>query len=277
MDKESNEKINKDLEELKEQFSRIVDWDEDFSTGEMIGRGEAITKWYDITQRVMKLLFKIKKEGRLDPEGGNNEKRVFNNALRDFGWGNVKSEEKLSWKTLDSSSPYTEVAREWKKEAMASKVSLKARALIDEKFEDKYKKDIEELYSGEVSQEYLKLKRHEFLYLAWVMKSLRDIEDGGNTRSFIDETDDVSRLYLASSYDEERALNDIHDVKVLSERLGNLYSEVDDFFIKSAYQEYIKDVVIYRALQIGYTAGINANTTQTLRKMRECNSEKGEM
>ena len=50
-----------------------------------------------------------------------------------------------------------------------------------------------------------------------------------------------------------------------------------EYQIKQIYQEYIKDVVIYRALQIGYTAGINANTTQTLRKMRECNSEKGEM
>ena len=226
----------------------------------------SIDKWYDVTQRLIKLLYKVKSGYRLD----NNEQRIFNDAVKAFGWGNQIKTGEFNQKTLDPDSPYLllsvlyDIERTYTKEQRESlKEAVNVSCLVNSAPED------------EASQaEYRNLKTTQFMLLAQVSAALRDLDEPRSKH--IDISSDVQKLYLASEYYETKVHDDIEDIPVLKERYDDLLQKLDNIKTISRYpesnKEWIKNEIIYKALSIGYTAGINANTTETLRRMNGSNN-----
>ena len=200
-------------------------------------QNECVKEWYSITQSVMKLLFKLKKEGRLDPEGGNNEKRVFNKALSDFGW-NPKQKEELLEANLDSNSPYYRLSELCELDNMITFRNEKKMNVIRKNLES---------YFGEAKEEDKPI-------------------------CFLDGSSEIYYLYAESKEVSNQAKNDVDEVEPLKRRRESIVQELDKTPFLKNYLPIIESV-IDKSIALGYTAGINANTTQTLRKMKECNSK----
>lgn len=227
-------------------------------------KAEAIKSWYDITQRLIKLLYELENNYGIDKE----QRRRFHNAVDDFGWSEQKKNGEFLQKNLSPDSPYMILSYLYKventvnrKQLKETEEAMKKNCLVSSVPEDK-------------ESEYLNLTEMEIHLLTEVFSRLSDLEDP--KRAFVDETSDVSKLYFENKNDSEQALKDIESIKVLSERLNDLREKLNNIKSISRYpeslQSWIENEIIYKAIQIGYTAGINANTTQILRRMRADNS-----
>ena len=225
---------------------------------------KTIKDWYDITQRLANLLFELdSNDYRLDKE----QRRKFHKALDDFGWSEQKKSGVFHQDNLDPNSPYMILSYLYGVENTVNKKQLKE---LDEA------KKVNTLVSSvpeEKESEYSDLSGVAFYLLTEVFSRLSDLDDP--KRIFIDENSDVKLLYSRNQHDEEQALNDINDIHVLSERFYDLLQKLNNISALSRHpgslNHWIEHEIIYEAIALGYTAGINANTTQTLRKMKKGN------
>ena len=237
-----------------------------------------IDRWYNITQSVMKILFTLKNEQKLDV----NQRRTFNRAMKAFGWENCKKVEDITFRNIDEESPYIQLSemseiitcaiRDFRKQRQRNGLDIR-------KEQKEYLNSIDD----EKKLEYMRLKVQEFDQLATVMDDLRayskEEQDGRITgqeeRIYLDDSREVGELYKATKHNELQALADIHQVSVLTQRFTQLAEECDNHPYLRDFHSIVEEI-IYKSISLGYSAGINANTTAALRRMKEDNKSDGE-
>ncbi len=236
-----------------------------------IDEAENVARWYSITQSLMKMLYKLEQDGKLTT----NQKRIYHEKRKLFGWDKVKSDGDMIDSKLDRESPYTQLCWLIERDCMAYKREDKAVQDINERGKQ-WQKNYDKKLFEKWGSDYIALTNILIGDLAMVMHKLRNLEDEGGSRTFIDENSGVSDLYKESEELEAQAMKDIRDIKVLSKRLDDLLSVLERDPAMKRRKVAIENEVIYKAIEIGYTAGLNANTTEMLRKTKadsgSCNS-----
>lgn len=194
----------------------------------------AIKEWYQITQSTMKILFDLKKSNK---PMSDNQKDIFNTNLKKFGWHDIKDKKDIvaDFEHLDDvHSPYCVLSNEF---GIANTMFNKRKKMVDR---------VTKKVSG-WSKSY-----KEELY-----------------KQTIDESGGIGDLYRASEYISEKAKTDVEDFPILKDRYDELFSDLENLggsFSKGEYIEGFVDTFIRRAIEIGYTAGMNANITEMWRK-----------
>lgn len=292
MDKDNSNNSDSTFEELYKKLCEQIDFwvdyeadsksESDFphvSTGseypytmleDVMSEAENLAQWYSITQSLMKMLYKLEQDGKLTT----NQKRIYHEKRKLFGWDKVKSDGDMIDSKLDRESPYTQLVWVMGRDCMAYRREEKAVHDINERSKQ-WAKDYHKKFYKDIGDPYMRFTESAIVALAFVMHDLRNLErDGG--RVFIDDDSGVSDLYRESEELEAQALKDIKDVKVLSQRLDELLSILERDPAMRVRKVTLENEVIYKAIQLGYTAGLNANTTEMLRKMKadngSCNS-----
>lgn len=226
-----------------------------------------IEAWYRITQSLMKMLFELEQDEKLST----NQKRIYHEKRKLFGWDKVKSKSDLIDKNLDNSSPFTRLARAFDYKGMAFRREEKRIKALNEFYDNRFKNRMRKKHE-KYGAGYIKLKDQEMFLLSDVMRDLRDIETGGSYKTFIDEDGSISALYAESQENEYRALQEIKAVKTLGYRLQEIENILHDDIALHKPTKAIMEEVVYKAISVGYTAGINSNTTQLLMKSKENNT-----
>lgn len=261
--------------ELIETIDGYSEYEGDNGKYKLYGKAYELASWYNNTQSLVKLLYELEAAGKLTEK----QKRTYHRKRKEFGWDKVKSEKDIIDKNLKSNSPYTQLVQLFERDCMAYRREQKDFERISDYLLGEQEKEAREFYEKHGKEQFERLNQ-KIKDLANVMDWLRDVESGGSIRTFIDEDSGVSALYKESEEVEAQALQDIQDIRVLSERVNNLLSEVETNLGNAPAMKRLKvsleNEVIYKAIQIGYTAGLNANTTEMLRKMKadngSCNS-----
>ncbi len=236
-----------------------------------LNEAENVARWYSITQSLMKMLYKLEQDGKLTT----NQKRIYHEKRKLFGWDKVKSDGDMIDSKLDSESPYTQLCWLVKRDCMAYRREDKAVQDINERAKQ-WQKNYDKQFYEKCGSDYIKYMDGSIHLLALVMHKLRNLEDEGGSRTFIDENSGVSDLYKESEELEAQAMKDIRDIKVLSKRLDDLLSVLERDPAMRVRKITLENDVVYKAIQLGYIAGLNANTTEMLRKTKadsgSCNS-----
>lgn len=223
---------------------------------------KCISDWYNITRTFARILLDQKKDHKLDKD----QLRQFNKALDKFGWTKAKSKEELHQEKLDSNSPYIGLSEQFFIKNMVIQRGLASGKRSTREYYLEQKEYIESLTEEEKIR-WLKAKRKEFELLGLVMDEA--IYLPAEERTYIDESSDVSKLYQSTPEDRARAMTDINEVKALNERKQMLYSMyIDSKEPLDKHREIITKELIEEAIALGYTAGINANTTEVLRRAK---------
>lgn len=291
MDKDSSNNSDSTFEEMFNKLCEQIDFWVDYEAGsetefphlstgseypesmfeDVMSEAESIAQWYSITQSLMKMLYKLEQDGKLTT----NQKRIYHEKRKLFGWDKVKSDGDMIDSKLNRESPYTQLVWLMGRDCMAYRREEKAVHDINERSKQ-WQKDYDKKFYKDIGDPYMRLTESAIITLAAVMHDLRNLEKDGGQRVFIDEDSGVSDLYRESKELEAQALKDIKDVKVLSQRLDELIEPLERDPAMRARKVTEENGVIYKAIQLGYTAGLNANTTEMLRKMKadngSCNS-----
>ncbi len=269
---------NKNESEFEEVYSKLCEtidfWcdykSEDFDDvflDDVGDKAHNLASWYNNTQSLMKLLYELEAAGKLTDK----QKRTYHRKRKEFGWDKVKSEKDFIDSNLNTDSPYAQLVTLFEHDCMAYRRKKKVFQAIDDHYKEWQKQQARELCKdGGLSS--LQLRQFAISDLAYTMARLREVEADGGLRTYIDENSGVSDLYKESEEVEAQALKDIQDIRVLTERLNKLLELIDNDPAMKRRKVAIENEVIYKAIEIGYTAGLNANTTQMLRRSNDGNS-----
>lgn len=225
---------------------------------------KAIMKWYGITQSALKLLFELKKEKgkELDP----NQKRIINKNLKEFGWSDVKKKEDIIEKNLSDESPYIELSEQFFIHNMVIERGFARGRRETREYYEEQKKYVDSL-TEEDKLRWLEAKKKEFELLAYVMDEAICLPD--EERIYLDESSDIGKIYASTPQDRTKAMADLNEVKVLKERKEDIYiKHVYTNKYLNEHRETISRELIEDCIALGYTAGLNANTTEILRRNR---------
>ena len=266
-----NSLIKRIIDSLNDPYS-VTSFEDEHRFRDLMSevKHDSITEWFDITQRLMKLLYKLKEENRntdiLDP----GDLKIINKAIKDFGWSNQLKTGEFYADNLDQNSPYVMLSELHDIENGITNKVKREEKKVNKEIEKELRQKADSFVDEDIKRDYLKLTSEEYIHLARVMNQLRHVDN--DMRSFIDENIDIYDLYAEYEKDEAQALKDIRDIKALSVRLDDILTGLDgDPALKRRRDPIIKEI-IYKAISLGYTAGINANTTEKLREKGSNNS-----
>ena len=199
---------------------------------------KAISKWYQITQSCMKMLLELKNDKKLS----RNQAVTFNKNLKEFGWyEQAKSKNGLVEEPLDIDCPYVMLQQEFGIE----KMNFKRRKKVFDGIEKVLNKRM------------VKFKEEE------------------KEKSLLFETGGIGNLYAEYESISQQAKADIEEIEVLKSRKDALCDDMRKnvgIFKRDAIFDPFVEMYIDRAIALGYSAGLNANTTRILREMKQNNS-----
>ena len=202
----------------------------------------------------MQLFFRIKEDGFLDasddPEVKKQAKKHkdrFRELLKKFGWSNAKKEKDINVKDdvidpedpsyLDPNSPYKVLSEVY---GIRNMVTIR-----NEKRVERISKDLANYFSN--TEE-------------------KDIQ-----QSKLDASSDIYSLYLESEEINKQAKSDVNDVPALNKRKEEIEKGLDKAPYLKNYYPVINDIIM-KSIALGYTAGINANVTEALRRSNSSNN-----
>ena len=232
---------------------------------------DALNSWYNITQSMAKIL--LKELDNLDEKNA----RTAKTDIKKFGWV-VYDTSCLRESDLIDGSPYHTIRNYWDIENTAISKKRKRFAAEWDQINKDVKAQIAEKcpVTQEEREHYARLKADEFFLLAQVMDEIRRFENPwfDEKKEYLDENSGVSALYAESKELEAQALRDIDAVGGLAKRFDELHTKLDSSKVlgQERYRRWIDEEIIYKAIAIGYTAGINANTTKMLRNNQQRNA-----
>ena len=227
-----------------------------------------ISNWYSITQSLCQVLMKLKNEHKIDDP---DLLRRFNYALKRFGWGEAKKPEDLYEDKLEACSPYVELSEQFFIKNMIVQRGISAGEREVRKYYKEQKEYVDSL-TEEDKLRWLEAKKKEFELFAYVMDEAMFKPD--EERIYLDESSDVSKIYASTPQDRAKAMTDINEVKALKERYEDIFfNHVDKNRYLNSHRETIMRELIEECIALGYTAGLNANTTEILRRNRLSNTK----